>query len=178
MTAHAYSQYSARSPQRAAIPFRHINRADTPGFRANMQRHHLLPVALVGRGAINRFLDRIGLEQVGFHDFRRNGLLLPAEERLASQMALPLHRGPHPAYTDLVAERLGRFEADLSRTGKGGDARMRVRLLQNALRKRLLAARKKPMILNRRDPLGAGVDFSSLDDMAETLFAAPIDPGA
>lgn len=48
---------------------------------------------------------------------------------------------------------------------------MRLGLLQTALRKRLLSERRR-MILNRKDPLGTGFDFSELDAMAEALWEA------
>lgn len=48
---------------------------------------------------------------------------------------------------------------------------MRLRLLQTALRRRLLDERKR-LILNRKDPLGTGFDFAELDAMAEALWAS------
>lgn len=47
---------------------------------------------------------------------------------------------------------------------------MRLALLQRALRRRLLDDRRR-LVLNRRDPLGAGFDFAALDAMAERLWA-------
>lgn len=46
---------------------------------------------------------------------------------------------------------------------------MRLLLLQSALRRRLLSERRR-MILNRKDPLGTGFDFTELDAMAEALW--------
>jgi hypothetical protein len=43
--------------------------------------------------------------------------------------------------------------------------------LQCALRRQLLAQRRR-VLLNRKDPLGIGFDFSELDAMAEMLWAA------
>lgn len=51
------------------------------------------------------------------------------------------------------------------------EAIFRLALLQRALRTRLLAERRR-MVLNRKDPLGTGFDFSELDAMAETLWQA------
>ncbi len=51
------------------------------------------------------------------------------------------------------------------------EALMRLHLLQSALRRRLLNQRRR-MILNRKDPLGAGFDFTELDAMAEALWEA------
>lgn len=49
------------------------------------------------------------------------------------------------------------------------EALLRLSLLQAALRKRLMDERRR-MLLNRKDPLGAGFDFSELDAMAESLW--------
>ena len=120
----------------------------------------------------------LGREAVGFDDFRANGLLLPASESAALACGAPLHRGPQRVYNELVAERVGAIEAGWARCA-GRDpvlahaqALMRVRLLQRALRRRLLHGGRGRMVLSRRDPFRAGLDFSELDAMAETLWSA------
>ena len=50
-------------------------------------------------------------------------------------------------------------------------ALMRLELLQRALRRRLLLPERSRLRLNRHDPLGAGIDFTELDAMAEMLWA-------
>lgn len=50
------------------------------------------------------------------------------------------------------------------------DALERMALLQRALKRRLLTASGKPLILNRKDPIGTGIDFSHLDAMADLLW--------
>jgi hypothetical protein len=76
----------------------------------------------------------------------------------------------------MVCERIGQIEADWSALRTKAPeialdhALMRVGLLQRALRRRLLAERRR-LKLNRHDPLGYGVDFSELDAMADTLWA-------
>jgi hypothetical protein len=49
------------------------------------------------------------------------------------------------------------------------EAMMRLALLQRALRRRLLAERRR-LVLNRADPLGTGRDFAELDAMADLLW--------
>ena len=44
-------------------------------------------------------------------------------------------------------------------------------MLQHALRRRLLSERNR-IVLNKKDPLGIGFDFSELDAMAEDLWNA------
>ncbi|MFZ9396072.1 MAG: hypothetical protein ACO25F_08435 [Erythrobacter sp.] len=51
------------------------------------------------------------------------------------------------------------------------DALLQLALLQAQLRLQLLAERDR-LVLNRRDPLGSGFDFSELDAMAEVLWNA------
>lgn len=122
-------------------------------------------------------LDAIGRCHVGFDDFRSNGMLLPAREEAALRMALPLHRGPHRDYNDMVIERVGHIEGCWSRKRCSDpntareDALMRLGLLQSALRKRLLDD-ARPFQLNRRDPGAQRLDFTELDAMAEALWQA------
>lgn len=119
----------------------------------------------------------IGKPLVGFDDFRVNGLLLPATEAATIRTGMPLHRGPHRRYNEVVIERVGRIEARWSAARHSdveaalGEALLRLRLLQSALRRRLLDERRR-MILNRKDPLGTGFDFTELDAMAEELWKA------
>ena len=101
--------------RRARIPFRSVNRRGHPGYSPGMQRHHLLPSQLLSRRSLRPFLDAIGRDRLHFDDFRRNGLLLPANGELVLRMGLPLHRGPHREYNALVTERVGQIEAEWSR---------------------------------------------------------------
>lgn len=140
-----------------------------------MQRHHLLPRQLLSSSCLAPFLERIGRERVGFDDFRRNGLLLPCTDRAAMGFGLPLHRGPHRSYNAMVFERVGQIECGWAKRRLRApeealeEALMRLALLQRALRRRLLAERRR-LRLNRADPLGSGRDFAELDAMAEQLW--------
>lgn len=119
----------------------------------------------------------VGRDRVGFDDFRCNGLLLPANEQASLRTGMPLHRGPHRRYNEMVIARVGVIEANWSLTRARDDeaalveALLRLHLLQGALRRQLLAERRR-VVLNRKDPLGTGYDFSELDAMAEALWAA------
>lgn len=160
---------------RTRLPFRSVNRAGDPGHQPGMQRHHLLPLQLLSARCFGPLFEQIGREQVGFDDFRRNGLLLPATERSAVRIGLPLHRGPHGRYNEMVVERVGQVEEGWAATRLRApemaleQALMRLTLLQAALRRRLLAETRR-LRLNRADPLGAGRDFAALDAMAEQLW--------
>jgi len=160
---------------RASLPFRAVNRRGARGYAPGLQRHHLLPSQLLSMTCFSRILDRIGRNAIGFNDFRRNGLLLPADEQTALRTGMPLHRGPHKRYNEVVIERIGRIERGWAQAFRCDEERARsealsrINVLQLALRKRLLSRRHRPL-LNSRDPLGAGIDFAVLDAMAETIW--------
>jgi hypothetical protein len=159
------------------IAFGSVNRPGTTGYDPGMQRHHLMPCQVLSRRCFAAMFDRLGRVQVGFDDFRINGLLLPATEAATIRTGMPLHRGPHARYNEVVTARVGRIEEGWSaRHPQDPDAALaealeRLRLLQSALRRQLLSARRR-VLLNRNDPLGTGFDFTSLDAMAEALWAA------
>lgn len=146
-----------------------------------MQRHHLLPCQLVTRDCFSRLFDSVGRTRVGFDDFRRNGLLLPAADDRARLLGLPLHRGPHGGYNAMVMERVGQIESRWSRERlRAQDAALdealfRLGLLQGALRRRLFNPRGRPLALNRHDPALASAAFADLDAMADLLWVDSAD---
>ncbi|MES2302980.1 MAG: AHH domain-containing protein [Pseudomonadota bacterium] len=158
------------------MPFGSVNVPNQPGYAPGLQRHHLIPRQILGSFALGRMIARLGLDRLGFHDFRRNGLLLPASEAAAMRIGLPLHRGPHRSYNELVLQRAGQIEAQWTESRCAGavqadyEALMRFDLLQRALRRKLLDPRswtRKP--LNARDP---ALDYTHLDSMADLLWSA------
>lgn len=118
----------------------------------------------------------MGRGLIGFDDFRRNGLLLPAREDAAQLLGLPLHRGPHRDYNGMVMERVGaierRWAKERARNAERAldEALFRLGLLQDALRRRLLSPMGRGMVLNRRDPALSAPVFDDLDAMAELLW--------
>ena len=112
-------------------------------------------------------------------DFRSNGLLLPACESVAMRDARPLHRGPHPRYSEMVMERVAQIEAGFSASHRHAhdviDAHCRLRLLQRAL-KRALDGPTCWVPLNRRDPMSRKVDFTALDDAVDLLWEQSSSP--
>jgi len=162
---------------RKIIHFRNVNRSGRPGYMAGMQRHHLLPLQLRRRKCFGELMQSMCWDAFGYNDFRFNGLLLPTSDQAAIHHGLPLHRGPHRVYNEIVADRVGQIEASWAARRRSHpeaarlEAQMRLRLLQRALRRRLLEPGYKRILLNRNDPLGTGVDFSRLDAMADALWA-------
>jgi hypothetical protein len=108
--------------------------------------------------------------------FRANGLLLPASDSAAIRIGLPLHRGPHRDYNNLVMERVGQVEQRWSTLRAKApeialdEAVARITLLQRALRRRLLNPLRKPLRLNRHDPIGQNVNFAEIDAMVDMLW--------
>ena len=165
-----------RRAPRTWLPFRAVNRAGSPSHDPGLQRHHLLPRQVRGKGAFSRLFAALDPRRLGFDDFRRNGILLPARDEAARRLGLPLHRGPHRAYNEMVMERVGQIEArwttELPRgpDSAGEEALFRLTLLQGALRRRLIDPPREPLRLNRKDPVGTGFDFTELDAMVEELW--------
>lgn len=104
-------------------------------------------------------------------------MLLPCKEETAIRLCLPMHRGPHRAYNEMVISRVGRIEKQWEIKSRIDDnqaaheAIASLALLQKSLRKRLLD-QKRRLILNRKDPIGSGFDFTELDAMADALWNA------
>ena len=170
------------SNDRQRLSFRAVNRPDNPDFDPGLQRHHLLPRQLLSCRAFTPLFEALGRSKVDFEDFRRNGLLLPANDSAVLKIGLPLHRGPHRNYNAMVIVRVGQIEAEWSATRPRAPecaltvAYERLELLQRALRRRLLSQHRR-LRLNRHDPLGSGIDFSELDAMAALLWPATQPPG-
>ncbi len=166
-----------RGCDRGWLSFRAVNLRGRPGFDPGMQRHHLLPMQLLRQGGTAALFHAVGRDQLRFDDFRRNGLLLPATDRSALRVGLPLHRGPHRTYNEMVSERVGQIEAGWARSRRVSpqvaisDALARLELLQRALRRRLLDQRRR-LLLSRKDPLGSGADFTELDALVDELWPA------
>ena len=173
------------APKRQRLSFRAVNRSDAPEYEPGLQRHHLLPRQLLTRPSFRPMLTALGRETLDFDDFRRNGLLLPANDQAVLTIGLPLHRGPHRDYNAMVIERVGLIEETWSaRRGRGSASALQtayeqLEQLQLQLRAQLLDQQSR-LRLNRRDPLGQELDFSELDAMAATLWlgTAPLSSGS
>jgi hypothetical protein len=140
-------------------------RAETMHPRpAGFQGHHLIPRAIANSGHFtNLFAD---LQNTGFDadDFVTNGIFLPGTEKEAQTCGLPLHRGPHPQYNALVAERvyqISRFSAL--------DRALAMRRLQRSLRE-ALCQRPSTIILNRRSPMNRHIAFDTLDAGVDRIW--------
>lgn len=162
----------------ARLPFRSVNHRCASDYDPGLQRHHLLPRQVLQQGCFAGLFEAVSLTRAAWDDFRSNGLLLPWQDAAALRSGLPLHRGPHRRYNAMVMERVGKIEAGWAaeRLRAPDQARhhasMRLAVLQGALRRRLLRPLRLRFPLNRNDPLGAAIDFTELDAMADTLWGA------
>jgi hypothetical protein len=143
---------------------------------AGFQRHHLIPIALLRRSQMAAMFDHLQREGFALQHFARNGLMLPACEPAALRLGHALHRGPHHGYSDVVAARVERIRVHfaLQAPGDPGAARrtavMRLRLLQDVMRRALTDRHCAGFWLNRRDPMRLFADRPYLDDAIDRLF--------
>lgn len=163
----------------------------SPQRRPGYQRHHLIPIALLGRGQIADMFGHLRSSGFALRQFDQNGLFLPACEWLAEQTGHALHRGPHGGYTDVVTARVDMIRATFDQASQVNPsdaatvAIMRLRTLQAAMRRALTDRHGIGFWLNRRDPMKLFADRSYLDDAIDRIYgcrhpawSAPISPGS
>ncbi len=144
--------------------------------KTGYQRHHLIPVALLQRPQMATMFEHLASEGFALHRFDLNGLVLPGNERLAGLSGHALHRGPHRAYSDVVAARVEQIrayhalQAMREPVAAGGVAASRLRLLQTVLRRALTDRHGMTFRLNRRDPMRLFADRPYLDEAIGRLF--------
>lgn len=147
-----------------------------PPPRPGFQRHHLVPVALLGRSQMTVMFDRLADDGFSLHRFAQNGLVLPSSEMAALSLGHALHRGPHQGYTDVIEARVEQIRvhfalnapADLRAARR--IAVMRLRLLQDTTRRALTDGHGARFWLNRRDPMRLFADRPYLDKAIDELF--------
>lgn len=119
------------------------------------------------------------LRRDGFslHHFDLNGQILPAREDDALRLGHALHRGPHYGYNDVMTARIEqiRYHFSLYAAGDLRAARrtaiMRLRLLQDTMRRALTDRHRFGFWLNRRDPMRLFADRCYLDAAIDGLFS-------
>jgi A nuclease family of the HNH/ENDO VII superfamily with conserved AHH len=139
-----------------------------PGF----QRHHLIPLALTRRAQFAALFDALESAGLRLGRFAENGLHLPVCEVAAAALGHALHRGPHPAYTDVVAARIDaiRTSAPIAQPTDRWQMVDRIRTLQAALRRALTDRHGQHLWLNRRDPMRLFADRAYLDTAIAAMF--------
>ncbi|WP_338427271.1 AHH domain-containing protein [Sphingopyxis kveilinensis] len=147
-----------------------------PPPRTGFQRHHLIPIAFTGRPQMASMFDALRAEGFALRHFDENGVILPSCEPAALQSGHALHRGPHHGYSDVVAARVERIrvhfvqQSPIDLRAARRTAMMRLRLLQDTMRRALTDGHGAGFWLNRRDPMRLFVDRPYLDDAIDRLF--------
>lgn len=140
---------------------------------AGWQNHHLIPVAVFASSSFTPALEL--LAPLGFDpfDFNTNGVRLPATELTALTSGLPLHRGPHPRYSDLVSCRFAAIVKPLlhcpGSRAAAYEAMERAHWLQRALF-RALVSHSEWATLNARDPMSRNVAFRELENETDAIW--------
>lgn len=143
---------------------------------AGFQRHHLIPIALLRRSQMAAMFDHLQREGFALENFGCNGLMLPGCEPMALRLGHALHRGPHHGCSDVVAARVERIRVHFVMQAPGDldaarrTAAMRLRLLQDVMRRALTDRHRAGFWLNRRDPMRLFADRPYLDDAIDRLF--------
>ena len=141
--------------------FREVKRrVRGPGFHC----HHVIPIEVIEKPVFRtlfRTMRELGFD---FDDFRQNGLYLPCTEENAAAFRLPMHRGPHPVYNQVVSERISAIE------GLGSHIQLlELYRLQGAL-KAALRNNEVSLRKGRRNPMAANVDFEPIEIAAYRLW--------
>lgn len=152
--------------------FKGINGVTT---RSEFQMHHLLPVSVFAHGHFARNFQMLHAEGFDPRYYSVNGLALPATEYAASLWKMPMHRGPHRRYNELVAARVASILIDMESRRCSLHARSeaigRLNVLICSLR-RILTGDHPFILLSRRDPLNSTVRFWDVDNACDALWQA------
>lgn len=143
------------------LSFRAVKRqVRIPGFHC----HHLIPLEIIDKPAFRPLFRRMGELGADFDNFSQNGMYLPCTEGNAVAFRLPLHRGPHPVYNQIVCDRIDA----LGRLGPNSQLCEMQRLqgdLKAALRHNMLPLRK-----GARNPLAPHPGFDTVEAAAFRLW--------
>ena len=152
--------------------FPRIARAAAP---LHHQSHHIIPVGVFAGRAFAAHFDALSFHGFDARQFEHNGVFLPATEGAAIRSGLPLHRGPHRRYNELVAYRVDAIFRDFDRARCQSRARFdavqRIDLLTSALRA-VLRRTSPRMSLNQRDPFHSSACFDDLDSACDAIWLA------
>lgn len=153
--------------------FSKINRKNTDDYNPHYQRHHLIPLQVASIADVVTPLNRRISGGFDFDNFDKNGVLLPANEKMALQTGRSLHRGPHPRYNELVIDRLLliiRLSDKIANSNQSqAFFRFRIDLLQLTLRRALIGSGLAKLRLNKRDPGPSSAAFRDLDACIDIL---------
>jgi A nuclease family of the HNH/ENDO VII superfamily with conserved AHH len=143
-------------------------------WKKDFQRHHIIPVAVLNDPHFKCIFEL--LEYHGFDpcDFTSNGILLPCTEYAAIKYRLPLHRGPHRFYNELVSECVGiilsQYDIQNIKQNQLFEIATKIEKLQHSL-KAMLRQENSNMQLCSMDPARQAAETTQLDYAAMILCA-------
>lgn len=141
--------------------------------RSEFQLHHVLPVGVFSHGNFSNGFQRLRADGFDPRFYSVNGLFLPATESAALHWKMPMHRGPHRRYNELVAIRVAAILLDLERRYYSLLARCeaieRLNLLISTLR-RILTGGQTFIMLSRRDPINSQAYFRDIESACDSLW--------
>lgn len=154
------------------MPARGTRSSFSTPTRSGWHRHHLLPRHIENYPDLASFICRFSGEVTCLGNFDANGMFLPALEHLAIRERLPLHRGPHRHYNDVVIAVLDRIRKSAGSCDLPVSEGQRViRRLQGTLRLALkISAQNADVALSSREPFGPAVALLALDRETDALF--------
>jgi A nuclease family of the HNH/ENDO VII superfamily with conserved AHH len=88
------------------VPFAAVNRRGSPAFLDGWHKHHLITTQCMADRELQPIFNAMRSYGANLHDFRINGMLLPAIENQAHAANLPLHIVGHKIYNMWVHEHL------------------------------------------------------------------------
>jgi hypothetical protein len=129
--------------------------------------HHLIPLSVLEKRSFARIFGKARAAGFDPDDFASNGMHLPFREDLAIAFGLPLHRGPHHIYNEIVAEQISGWTR-LHHL----DLISRLHQLQIELRRGL---RRPGVRVGAVEDMNRILydDFKRIDAAIETLFSKP-----
>lgn len=146
----------------------------TAQARGGWHRHHVLPRQLWRYPNLRVFVTGLHVFGLDLEDFTTNGLFLPATDELAQHYGLPLHRGAHRQYNDLVVDLLDTASRmNSTASGPFSASVIAVRRLQATIRTVLqMCALDTHVNLGGPDPFGNDKWISHLQQTAIEGFEA------
>lgn len=143
------------------LSFREVKRrVRVPGFHC----HHIIPLEIIEKAAFRPLFRAIGELGFDFENFQQNGMYLPCTEKNAIAFRLPLHRGPHPVYNQIVCERIAAIDG-LGRHGQLFEMHRLQCMLKVALRRDAVPLRKAA-----RKPMATNPGFDTMEAAAFRLW--------
>ncbi len=94
-------------------------------------------------------------------------------EHIAAERGLAMHRGPHPRYSAVLAERV---ERERQRRDAPPIAAARIARLQRVMVRVLAGRGPRLLLLNQRDPMRLFSDYDALDAAISRMWRDTLIP--